>query len=103
MKGNSIFFEISADGKRLQNLTFKGYWRCSGRLEQMTAGPDGAFTLVNGQVEDHITEPPNGGSTAWRYDLKTDIQGNNASGTFRMAINNLGCDTYLLKWTAQAK
>jgi hypothetical protein len=104
MKGDSIFFDIPADGKTLQHLTFKGYWRCSGKLEKMTAGPEGAFTIVGGKVNDHISEPPNGGSTAWRYDLKADIQGDEASGTFRMNINNLGCDTYLLKWTAaQAK
>jgi hypothetical protein len=103
MKGDSIFFDIPADGRSLQNLTFKGYWRCSGRLEQMTAGPEGAFSVVGNKVDGHISEPPNGGSTAWRFDLKADIQGNKASGTFRMNINNLGCDTYLLNWTAQAK
>ena len=31
------------------------------------------------------------------------IIGNKASGTFRMNINNLGCDTYLLKFTAIAE
>jgi hypothetical protein len=103
MKGDSISFDVSADGKKLQNLTFKGYWRCSGKLEQMTAGPEGAFNISGGKVDDHISEPPGGGSTAWRFDLKADIQGNKASGTFRMNINNLGCDTYLLNWTAQAK
>jgi hypothetical protein len=103
MKGDSIFFDIPADGKSLQNLTFKGYWRCSGKLEQMTAGPEGAFTIVGGKVDDHISEPPNGGSTAWRFDLKADIQGDRATGTFRMNINNLGCDTHVLNWTSQAK
>jgi hypothetical protein len=103
MKGDSIFFDVSADGRKLENLTFKGYWRCSGKLEQTTVGPDGAFTINAGKVDDHISEPPNGGSTAWRFDLKADIQADKASGTFRMNINNLGCDTYLLNWTAQAK
>lgn len=102
MKGDKISFDISADGKKLMNLTFKGYWRCSGRLESMVAGPKGAFDIVNGKVNGHISEPPNGGSTAWRFDLDATIQGTNASGTFRMNINNLGCDTYKLKWTASA-
>ena len=100
MKGDSIFFDISADGKKLENLTFKGYWRCSGKLEQTTVGPEGAYTIVGGKVNDHISEPPDGGSTAWRFDLQAVLQSTTASGTFRMNINNLGCDTYLLKWTA---
>ncbi len=103
MKGDKISFDISKDGKKLENLTFTGYWRCSGKLESTTAGPDGAFDIVSNKVSGHISEPPNGGSTAWRFDLDATINGNKAEGTFRMNINNLGCDTYLLKWTATAK
>jgi hypothetical protein len=103
MKGDSIFFDVSADGKKLENLTFKGYWRCSGRLEQTTVGPDGAFTITAGKVKDHITEPPNGGSTAWRFELEANLEPTKATGTFRMNINNLGCDTYKLNWTAVAR
>ena len=102
MKGDSISFDISADGKRLENLTFKGYWRCNGRLESTRVGPDGFYQIVNNKVNDHISEPPDGGSTAWRFDLQASIAGNSASGTFRMNINNLGCDTYKLNWTAKA-
>jgi hypothetical protein len=103
MKGDSISFDISADGKKLSNLTFKGYWRCSGKLESVITGPEGIFTITNNNVNDHISEPPNGGSTAWRFDLLADIKGNTASGTFRMNINNLGCDSYKLFWTAKVK
>ncbi len=102
MKGDSIFFTVSADGKKLSNLTFKGYWRCSGKLEQTLTGPDGSYDIINGKAQGHISEPPNGGSTAWRFDIDAAINGNKASGTFRMNINNLGCDTYLLKFTATA-
>jgi len=103
MKGDSISFDISADGKTLSNLTFKGYWRCSGRLESTTAGPEGSFTIIDNKVNDHIAEPPGGGSTAWRYDLEADIKSNTAKGSFRMNINNLGCDSYKLMWTASGK
>lgn len=103
MKGDKISFDISADGKKLENLTFIGYWRCGGKLESTTTGPDGAFDIVNGKVSGHISEPPNGGSTAWRFDLDATITGNKAEGKFRMNINNLGCDTYKLNWTATAK
>lgn len=102
MKGDSLFFDISADGKKLENLTFKGYWRCAGVLEQTTVGPDGAYTITNGKVSDHISEPPNGGATSWRFDLVADLMETKASGTFRMNINALACDTYKLQWTAVA-
>ncbi|TCJ12654.1 hypothetical protein EPD60_15425 [Flaviaesturariibacter flavus] len=102
MKGDSLFFDLSPDGKQLRNLTFKGYWRCSGKLEQMTAGPKGSFPVANGKVKGYLSEPPGGGATAWRFDIDAAIQKSTASGTFRMNINNLGCDTYLLKWTAAA-
>lgn len=103
MKGDKISFDVSADGTKLENLTFTGYWRCSGKLEQTIAGPEGSFDIVDGKVSGHISEPPGGGSTSWRFELNANIDGNNASGTFRMNINNLGCDSYLLKWTASSK
>ena len=103
MKGDKISFDVSADGKKLENLTFIGYWRCSGKLEQTTAGPEGSYDIVDGKVNGHISEPPGGGSTSWRFDLEAVIDGNKASGSFRMNINNLGCDTYKLNWTATSK
>ncbi len=102
MKGDSISFVVSADGKKLEELTFKGYWRCSGKLESILAGPEGSLNIVNGKVDDHISEPPDGGSTAWRFQLKAEIENGKATGEFRMNINNLGCDTYLLKFEAVA-
>lgn len=103
MKGDSLSFDLSADRKKLSNLTFNGYWRCSGKLErERAAGPDGSFDVVNGKVDGHISEPPGGGSTAWRFDLNAAINDKTATGTFRMNINNLGCDTYLLKFEAVA-
>ncbi len=104
MKGDSLSFDVSADGKKLENLTFKGWWRCSGKLEiQRGVGPDGFYEVNNGHVDGHISEPPNGGSTAWRFDIKADIEGKKAVGNFRMNINDLGCDTYLLKFEAFAE
>ncbi|HYE55385.1 MAG TPA: hypothetical protein VD996_11090 [Chitinophagaceae bacterium] len=103
MKGDSIFFDVNADGTKLENLTFKGYWYCDGKLEQQTAaGPEGFFPLVNGKVNTHISEPPGGGATAWRFDLNATIEGSKASGTFRMNINALRCNTGTLTWEAVA-
>lgn len=101
MKGDKISFIVSPDGKRLSELTFSGYWRCSGKLEQTTVGPDSSFNIVNGKVSGVAVDPPNGGSTAWRFEVDGEFTGKAAAkGTFRMNINNLGCDTYKLQWTA---
>jgi hypothetical protein len=101
MKGDKISFVVSPDGKKLSDLTFIGYWRCSGRLEQITVGPDSSFAIANGKVSGVVVDPPNGGSTAWRFELQGEFSGKTAAkGTFRMNINNLGCDTYKLQWTA---
>jgi hypothetical protein len=103
MKGDSLSFDISPDGKKLTNLTFHGWWRCSGKLErQPFAGPKGSYDIVNGKVEGSLAEPPNGGSTSWVFALRATIKGNTASGIFRMNINNLGCDTYELKFEASS-
>lgn len=99
MKGDSIFFDVSADRKKLSNLMFKGYWRCSGKLTQeRAAGPKGSFDVVSDKIDGVISEPPGGGSTSWRFELHATLSGNKASGTFRMNINNLGCDSYVLKF-----
>lgn len=103
IKGVKFSFDVSADGKRLENLTYQGYWYCGGKLDLTTAGPEGYFTITNNKVNQHISEPPNGGSTAWRFDLTADIKGKKASGTFRMNISNLGCNTGMLNWTAEAQ
>ncbi|UYZ58537.1 hypothetical protein [Hymenobacter latericus] len=101
MKGDKISFVVSPDGKKLSELTFSGYWRCSGKLEQTTVGPDSAFNIVGGKVAGVAVDPPSGGSTAWRFEVQGEFSGKAAAkGTFRMNINNLGCDTYKLQWAA---
>ena len=104
MKGDSLSFDLSADGKKVTNLEFHGWWRCSGKLErQPNIGPSGSYDVKDGKVSGFLCDPPNGGSTAWCFDLKASIAGNKSTGTFRMNINNLGCDTYLLKFDAAAE
>lgn len=103
MKETFISFDISEDGKKLDNLTFDGYWRCDGKLEQTRMGPEKGFDVLNNKVDAHLSEPEDGGATAIRYQLKADIDGKKAKGSFRMNINALSCDTYLLHWTAERK
>lgn len=105
MKGAKFSFVLSADGKKVKDVTFQGYWRCDGKLELTTMGPseNKAFPVVNGKVDGIIVEPENGGATAARFELHGIINGKQASGTFRMNINALACDSYKLNWTATAK
>lgn len=100
MKGDKISFDVAPDGKTVSNLTFQGYWRCAGKLEQLTAGPKQALPVQSGKIKGVVVDPPGGGASAWRYELNGAIGKTAAKGTFRMNINGLGCDTYLLQWTA---
>ena len=102
-KGAKISFELSKDGKMIENLTFSGYWRCGSSTEQITAGPEKSIPVVNGKVKAIITDPENGGSSAFRFNIDGLIKGNTAQGTFRMSITGLSCDTYQLNWTATSK
>ena len=103
MKGAKISFDISPNGKELKELTFQGYWRCDGKLDLTTLGPEKSFPIQNNKVDGVIVEPEGGGSSAVRFELHATIKGNTAEGTFRMNLNGLGCDTYKLNWTAQKK
>jgi len=103
MKGDKVSFTLSADGKWVEQFTFNGYWRCDGSLEQITIGPEKKIAVKNGKISGIVVDPENGGATAWRFDVQGSISGKKASGTFRMNINALKCDTYVLKWTATTK
>jgi hypothetical protein len=103
MKGATITFDISEDEKELKELTFQGYWRCEGKLDLTTLGPEKNFSIQGNKIDGVIVEPEGGGATATRYELHATINGDTAQGTFRMNINGLGCDTYLLNWTAKKK
>lgn len=102
-KGNTLRFMLSADKKTIKELTFNGHWNCGGKLESMLAGPEKAIPVKNGEIHAVVLDPEGGGSTAFRFQIDGKITGKTASGTFRMSLTGLGCDTYLLKWTAQAK
>jgi hypothetical protein len=103
MKETYISFDVSPDGKEVRDLTFKGYWRCSGKLTQDIMGPEKAFPITGNKVDGIVVEPEGGGATATRYELHGSFEGSKAQGDFRMNINGLGCDTYKLTWTAERK
>lgn len=103
MKGAKISFDISKDQKELKELTFQGYWRCDGKLDLTTLGPEKSFSIQNNKVDGVIVEPEGGGATAVRFELHATISGDSTTGTFRMNLNALGCDTYKLNFTAKKK
>jgi hypothetical protein len=99
LKGDKISFVVSPDGKSLSELTFDGYWRCSGRVEHQVVGPKDVFPIVNGKVSGVAPDLPTKGT--WRFELSGNFSGKTAAnGTFRVATNDPGCDTYQLQWTA---
>jgi hypothetical protein len=103
MKGAKISFDISKDQKELKELTFQGYWHCSGKLDLTTLGPKKSFSIQNNKVDGVIVEPEGGVATATRYEFHAAINSDSAAGTFRMNLNALGCDTYKLNFTAKKK
>ena len=102
-KGAKITFELSKDGKKIENLTFNGYWRCGSSTELIAAGPEKVIAVNNGKINAIITEPENGGASAFRFEIQGTFTGKTAQGTFRMSIAGLSCDTYKLNWTAATK
>lgn len=102
-KGAKISFDISDNQKELKELTFDGYWRCEGKLDLTTLGPEKSFSIQNNKVDGVIVEPEGGGSTAVRFELHATIAGDSTVGTFRMNLNGLGCDTYKLNFSARKK
>ncbi|TCZ70479.1 hypothetical protein [Flaviaesturariibacter aridisoli] len=104
MKETFLSFDVSKDGNEVRNLTFKGWWYCDRRLTQERGiGPQKGFAIRANKVDGVVSEPENGGASAVRFELHGTFSGNKASGTFRMNINGLGCDTYVLNWTANRK
>ena len=93
MKGATISFDV--DGNQLKDLTFKGYWRCDGKLELTTIGPSAGYVIKGNTVDGTIKE------SGFYFEVHGNLNGNKASGTLRFAFVAGGCDTYKLNWTAE--
>ncbi|RYF82879.1 MAG: hypothetical protein EON98_10890 [Chitinophagaceae bacterium] len=100
MKGAKISFDV--DGNELQNLTFEGYWRCDGKLDLTTIGPEKSFTIEDGKVDGVIIEPEDG-PAPFRFELHGTFDGETAAGTLKIDNVPAGCTTYKLNWTAERK
>lgn len=93
MKGATISFDV--EGNQVKNVTFQGYWRCDGKLELTTIGPDKGYLIKGKTVDGTIKE------SGFYFELHGAFNGNKASGTLRFAFVAGGCDTYKLNWTAE--
>jgi hypothetical protein len=93
MKGAIISFEVN--GNQVKELTFQGYWRCDGKLELTTIGPEKGYTIKGKAVDGTVKE------SGFYFELHGTFNGNKASGTLRFAFVAGGCDTYKLNWTAE--
>lgn len=99
-KGNQIMFGVSPDGGQISGIAFQGHWDCSDGIEMTTSGPEGAYPVTAGRVKVSSVEPPDGGATAIRFEMEGQMGAASASGTLRINLNALGCDTRVLTWTA---
>jgi hypothetical protein len=93
MKGATISFDV--EGNEVKNLSFEGYWRCDGKLELTTIGPEKGYIIKGKAVDGTIRE------SGFYFELHGTFNGNKASGTLRFAFVAGGCDTYKLNWTAK--
>jgi len=100
-KGDAITFRVSADGKRVENVEFEGYWQSkerSGPEVLLNLDPPSAFSVGGGafsavqQVEK---------SRMWWEFTGTFKSATTAEGTYRCAFAGGQNDTYKLKWTAR--
>lgn len=96
-KGQTLSFRVSADGKTIFDITFKGYLQCRGsRIEDTQLAPLKNVTISGGSFEDTQL---NGGAKV-RFDFSgTFASASSASGTYRV-MSDTDCDTYKLNWTA---
>jgi hypothetical protein len=101
ISGNKLTFRVSADGSRLEDVTFTGHWRCgptpSSRTIKVMDVPHvpGAFTVTAGTFSEVKKEP----YLAWTFEGRF-TSATEATGTFR-AEYDIECDTHAINWTAR--
>ena len=96
-KGDSLFFTVAPDGKRVTDVEFRGYWRCrEGGTKLMDTGhPPGEFPITGDSVSGEQRAP----YLLWT--LRGRFAGrDSATGTFRTEYHT-ECDTYKLIWVGE--
>ena len=100
-KGDTLTFRVSADGKRIENVEFKGYWRSSSGMGPevlLNLDPPSPFSVMKGAFS-AVQQVPK--SRMW-WDFNGHfLSATSAEGTYRCAYAGGQNDTYKLKWTAR--
>lgn len=99
-QGNRISFTVTPDGARMEDIVFEGHWDCEDGIDMTTLGPTPGFAITGDTIAILSVEPEDGGATAQRFDMQGRFADGRASGTLRINLNALGCDTRLLSWSA---
>lgn len=97
-KGNqTVSFRVSGDGQTISDITFVGYWRCSGRTESTRNAPPEDVRISGGSFSSTQNDKP---SRLWYQFIGEFSSNSTATGRLRMAFAGTECDTYRLQWTA---
>lgn len=103
IKGDTISFLLSPDGNTISGLTFKGYWRCAGKLQPLAAvGPRGTYTVTNGAIAGRLCEGSQKSGPDNCFELSGKINGAAANGKLRLSDKAKRCDSGQLLWSAVA-
>jgi hypothetical protein len=95
-KGQTLSFRVSADGKIISGVAFKGYLICRGsRIEDTQLAPLKNIVITDDSFAD---------KQLYEGQIRIDFNGTftsatDASGTYRV-MSSTDSDTYELKWTA---
>jgi hypothetical protein len=99
-RDTKISFNVSQDGKQVSDLSFSGNLKCDSSIQQIKITTSKPLALTNGKVDGIVSDPEDGGPTAWHFEIHGFVLKGKATGTFRLHNTNLGCDTHKLKWSA---
>jgi hypothetical protein len=99
-KGDVLTFTVSADGKRVENVEFKGHWRSrSSRTEVLQhLDPPKPFDISKNAFS--AVQREEDASMWWEF-IGDFTSATTAEGSYRCTFAGGENDTYKLKWTAK--
>lgn len=99
-KGDKITFRVSADGRRIEDVEFKGNWRSRSGYTETLENLDlpKPVTISKNAFSDTQQVPKAG---MWWEFIGNFTSATTAEGSYRCAFAGGENDTYKLKWTAK--
>jgi hypothetical protein len=99
-KGDVLTFRVSADGKRIENVEFKGHWRSKSWRTEVLENLDlpKPVAVSKGTFSDVQTESKAG---MWWEFIGLFKSATTAEGSYRCTFAGGENDTFKLKWTAK--